>query len=159
MVLSIGYDNTNTTYSGKMTGNGSLTKVGSGALALTGNNAYTGSTAVNGGILVASTTASVPNLLTAFPRVTVASGATLAVSVGGAGQWTSANIDTLLSSSGVFTSGAKLGFDTSGGSSAYNSNITRTGSGIVKLGTNTLVLSGSSAAAAALRSTSACTVG
>ena len=50
--LSIGSDNTSTTASGLISGDGSLTKVGSGTLTLSANNTYTGNTSVNAGALV-----------------------------------------------------------------------------------------------------------
>lgn len=49
--LSIGGNGQSTTYSGVMTGSGSLTKVGSGRLALTGANTFAGATNVNAGEL------------------------------------------------------------------------------------------------------------
>jgi len=121
---------------------GGLTKLGSGVLTLTGTNTYTGPTMVNTGILEASTTASIPNLLVASPLVTVANGATLAVCVGGAEQWTSANIAALLATTGVFNPDSSLGFDTSGGSFTYAANINNNGLGIVKLGSGILTLTG-----------------
>ena len=50
--LTTGNDNTNTTYSGVMSGTGGLTKIGNGTLTLTGANAFTGATIVNAGGLV-----------------------------------------------------------------------------------------------------------
>ena len=52
VALSVGNNNANTTFSGKLQGSGSLTKVGSGALLLTGSNTFTGGTAVQSGRLV-----------------------------------------------------------------------------------------------------------
>ena len=49
--LSVGYNNASTTYAGVLSGPGSLTKVGSGMLTLTGSNVYTGGTTVSGGTL------------------------------------------------------------------------------------------------------------
>ena len=50
-VLSVGANNANSTYSGQISGIGSLTKSGAGLLELTGKNAYTGDTNVTGGEL------------------------------------------------------------------------------------------------------------
>ena len=50
-VLDVGNNNGSTTYSGVLSGTGSLTKVGTGTLALGGNNTYSGSTTVSGGML------------------------------------------------------------------------------------------------------------
>jgi fibronectin-binding autotransporter adhesin len=50
-VLSVGAKNENSTYSGQISGIGSLTKTGSGKLIISGNNTYTGATAVNDGSL------------------------------------------------------------------------------------------------------------
>ena len=49
--LSVGGNGQSTTYSGVLTGSGSLTKVGGGRLALTGANTFSGTTNVNAGEL------------------------------------------------------------------------------------------------------------
>jgi autotransporter-associated beta strand protein len=49
--LTVGQNNQSTTYSGALSGGGSLFKNGSGTLTLTGANSYTGLTAVDGGTL------------------------------------------------------------------------------------------------------------
>jgi autotransporter-associated beta strand protein len=49
--LSVGSNGQSTTYSGVLTGSGSLTKVGGGRLALTGANTFSGTTNVNAGEL------------------------------------------------------------------------------------------------------------
>jgi RHS repeat-associated protein len=51
VALTIGQDDASTTYSGVLSGSGSLIKAGTGTLTLTGNNTYTGSTTVSGGAL------------------------------------------------------------------------------------------------------------
>ena len=49
--LTTGTDGTDTTFSGRITGSGGLTKVGDGTFRLLGNNSYTGGTEVDGGTL------------------------------------------------------------------------------------------------------------
>ena len=51
VALDVGGNGQNTTYSGLLTGNGSLTKTGTGSLTLTGSNSYTGATILDGGTL------------------------------------------------------------------------------------------------------------
>src|SRR5262249_29258896 len=57
--LTTGSDNTSTTFSGGIFGTGGLTKIGTGALVLSGNNPYSGATAVNGGRLTVN--GAIPN--------------------------------------------------------------------------------------------------
>ena len=54
VALSVGNNGQSTTYSGAIDGGGSLTKIGSGALTLTGALSYTGNTTVSGGVLTVS---------------------------------------------------------------------------------------------------------
>jgi autotransporter-associated beta strand protein len=49
--VSVGNNNANTAYSGILTGPGSLTKIGTGSLTLSGGAFYTGATSVNSGTL------------------------------------------------------------------------------------------------------------
>jgi autotransporter-associated beta strand protein len=81
VALSVGNSNTNTTFSGGMIGPGSLTKIGSGTLLMTGSNSYAGSTTVSqGGLVVDGPLVSL---------VTVNSGGTL----GGTGSLTSVTVN------------------------------------------------------------------
>ena len=50
-ILSVGSDNSTTTFSGVISGGGGITKLGVGAFVLTGNNTYFGPTRVEGGTL------------------------------------------------------------------------------------------------------------
>ena len=54
VALTVGNNNSNTTFSGQLSGSGSLTKIGNGTLTLTGNCSYTGATNLNGGTVVIS---------------------------------------------------------------------------------------------------------
>jgi autotransporter-associated beta strand protein len=71
VALAVGGNHINTTYSGILSGGGSLAKGGSGTLILTRANTYTGSTAVNlGGLHLnfAGSGAPATNILSALRR-------------------------------------------------------------------------------------------
>jgi autotransporter-associated beta strand protein len=119
-------------------------------LILSGTNTYTGGATITNGLLEFVTTAAMPNYATT-PSVTWASG-TLALGYGtGAGQFTSANVASILA--GTFSgitgpsnaTGASIGFDTTAANASYTNAIANPGStttfGLVKLGANTLTLS------------------
>lgn len=118
-----------------------LTKTGVSTLVLTGANSYSGSTTVSGGTLQAKLATSLAGYGTPG-NVSVASGATLLLNVGGASQWTAANIDTLRANA-TFSTGSLLGLDTTDATSAftYSSDIGGV-LGIRKSGANELILSG-----------------
>ena len=52
VALSVGNNNANSSFSGTLSGSGSLSKIGSGVLALSGSNTYFGPTTINQGRLV-----------------------------------------------------------------------------------------------------------
>lgn len=81
VALTVGKNNSSTTYSGVMSGTGSLIKTGTGTLTLAGANSYTGSTTVNGGILALAQ----PTLSPAS-TVSIASGAKLQLNFAGNNQ-------------------------------------------------------------------------
>ena len=80
VALTVGNNGVNTTYSGTLSGSGSLTKVGAGALILAGSNLYSGGTEVDNGTLVAANGAS--GSATGSGNVTL-NGGTLASGAGG----------------------------------------------------------------------------
>jgi fibronectin-binding autotransporter adhesin len=123
------------------TGTGALTKIGTGTLLLTGTNTYTGVTSVREGILQASKTVSLPGQTTAG-KISVSSGATLAINVGGTGEFSTTDITNLLTN-GSFTGTSILGIDTSNapGGTFTAPNLTGT-RGLTKLGAGTLLLAG-----------------
>ena len=132
--------NSTLTVSGMISdGSGGLEKAGSGTLILVGTNTYTGDTTIDAGTLEAA----IPDALPRYGMpgsFTASSGATVAVAAGGMGEWTSGQIDDLLSNSSF--SSCNLGIDVAGGDNfEYPAAIT--GSyGIVKFGAGALTLSG-----------------
>ena len=84
VLLSAGNNNANTTFSGILSG-GSLSKIGTGMLTLSGTNTYSGATTVNGGTLDIGPTGSV-----ASQTINVGSAGILTVESGGAITGTSA---------------------------------------------------------------------
>ena len=122
------------TYTNAITGSLGITKLGANSLTLTGTNTYAGATTVAEGTLRAET----PGQLDTAGGVVVDSGATLALNVGGSGEWTASDLSNLLGHA-TFNSGSILGLDTTGGDFEYDNSIGGD-LGLVKLGVNTLTL-------------------
>jgi autotransporter-associated beta strand protein len=142
-------------------GNATLTKNSNGTVSLYGDNSFTGNTTVNTGTLLFGKTSALyggNSTLWTKSKLTFNSGGGLGLNVGGEGEFTAANLTTLLGNltSNVTTSGLKAGSflalnteNAAGGNFSYTGNITNsTGAGggalsLVKLGNGTLALSGS----------------
>ena len=142
LALTVGNNNQSTTYSGGLGGTGSLIKVGTNTLTLTGVNTYAGGTTINAGMVRTNNAAALSGYNT-LGKVVVNNGGTLAINAGGSGEWTAVNVAALLSHA-TFSTGSALGIDTtnaSGGYFAYG-NVIGGSLGLIKLGTNTLTLSG-----------------
>ena len=122
------------TLSGAISGTGTLVQSGSGTLTLSGSNSYSGGTNITSGVLSISSTASLPGWSTG--KFNVASGAALAVG----NAFSDANVTTILSS-GTFAAGASFGYDTTAGNRSVGS--IGGALGLVKIGGNTLTLTGS----------------
>ena len=78
VAVSVGKNNQSTIYSGVLSGNGSLIKIGSGTLTLNGTNTYTGSTIISNGTLTVSTAC-----LCGTSSVAIASGARMGLNFTG----------------------------------------------------------------------------
>ena len=124
-VLTVGGDNSSTTFAGSLNGSGGLVKTGSGALTLNGANSYTGGTTISSGTLM------VNGSLAAASPLAVNSGATLAgigsvggVTVNSGGHVAPGNggVGTLTASSLTLQSGSVLDyqFGSGGGNGLIN---------------------------------------
>jgi autotransporter-associated beta strand protein len=135
----------NTTYAGPIVGSGgNFTSTNTGLTTFSGSNSYSGVTTVSNGTLLTTKPAALPNYSTSS-KVSVASGATLAVQAGGAGEWDGTAMDSLLATN-AFSAGSSIGVSvTSGNSFQYGNNLgtTQASKGLAKRGAGTLVLSGS----------------
>lgn len=125
--------------SGDMSGDGSITRssTGTGRLLLTGVNTFGGNTTVSNGTVQYGRLVSFYNGVvstTTLGKITVANGATLAFNVGGAGEFTAAEIDIV--NDRVFSTGARLGIDTTnaGAVFTYGVALTNWGNGANALG-------------------------
>ena len=158
--LTIGNGN-NANFSGVITEAGgtgriAVTKSGAGTQTLSGTNTYTGKTTIStsGSILKFGKQVSLYNNTPASwtdTNIQVDSSTTLALHVGGVGEFTSSDIATLAAlgtASGGFKSNSRIGFDTtnaSGGTFTYsnvlgNPNAGANALGVRKLGAGTLTL-------------------
>lgn len=131
----------------------SITQNGAAArMVFSGTSNYTGNYTVSSGILQFTNRASLYNSDTTKwneTKIAVSSGATLAFNIGGATQFTVADINSFVgvgSTSQLFPAGSRIGLDTTNGAFNYNSVIADANSGanaigLTKLGGNTLTLS------------------
>jgi autotransporter-associated beta strand protein len=131
--LTVGGDNTSTTFSGSISGTGGLTKQGSGIFTLTGANAYSGPTTINAGTLRLGNANALPS----------ASDVVLADVAGAILDLNSFNATTIgtLSGGGTLGGNVALGSGTLTVGAGYNT--PRTFSGIIS-GTGGLTLQVSS---------------
>jgi autotransporter-associated beta strand protein len=149
-----------------LTGPGGLTKSGTNTFVLSMTNTYSGATTVSAGTLQVAKRVSLYNGDTAqwtADKVIVNSGGTLALNVGGEGEFTDSDVSLLAglgSAAGGFKTGSVLGLDTTfapSGAFAYGTVIGNPGGnmlGLNKLGLGTLTLGGANSYTGATRITS-----
>jgi autotransporter-associated beta strand protein/T5SS/PEP-CTERM-associated repeat protein len=121
----------NATLAGTISGAGGLTKIGAGTLTLSGASSYSGATAVNAGTLQAGAA----NAFAPGSAFTVASGATL--DLNGFNQ----TIGSLAGAGNVTLGAATLTAGNDNTSTTFSGTISGIG-GLTKIGTGTLVLTG-----------------
>ena len=146
------------TWSGPISGPGALIKTGAWPLTLSGTNTYTGATTVTTGELILTKPVALYDALDTSwtsANISVASGASLTVSVGGASDFSTAQVATLLTNLTTVTNnglkaGATFGLDTTNATSTVIIGTSITDSigsgggtiGIRKFGGGTLELTG-----------------
>jgi autotransporter-associated beta strand protein len=113
--LSVGADNSSTTFAGALTGTGALTKTGTGTLTLSGNNgtSLTGNVTVSGGTLQVSGANSLPNnaagkTLTNNANVTLAVANTVSATIAGTGSVTLFSGNTTLAADNSYSGGTTI---------------------------------------------------
>ncbi len=137
VALTVGYNNASTTYSGVMSGPGSLIKVGTGILTLSGTNTYTGNTTVNAGTLALA-----QPTLTTNGTVSIATGAKLQLNFSGSDQVNALVLNGVTQPNGIYSAANTPAFLAGSGSLAIGvtiasnpTNITfSASSGTMKLG-------------------------
>ncbi|WP_374562614.1 putative Ig domain-containing protein [Ideonella sp.] len=129
--LTVGGDNTSTSYSGSISGTGGLTKTGSGTWTLGGTNTASGSIDISAGGLTVSGGSAIGN----SSSVTVASGATLTLAA-------SETIGSLAGAGAVVLGSSTLSAGGNNTSTTFSGTINGSGN-LTKSGTGKLTLSGS----------------
>jgi autotransporter-associated beta strand protein len=141
-VFTVGGDNSTTLFSGNITGtNGQLVKNGTGVLTLSGSNTYTGNTTVNSGVIVFQSKSA-----TSASAITTVGTGGVGLGIGaGANDWAISDIVTLFNTGSVgsltVSTAANIAVDSTSGNIAI-SDVFSSGRSLLKVGTNTLTLSG-----------------
>jgi fibronectin-binding autotransporter adhesin len=132
VALTVGGNNAGTTYSGVLSGPGSLTKSGTGTVSLTASSTYTGATTVSTGTLALGNGGTTGGLARES-AIEIAAGATL--------HWNRSNSDTGISNA---ISGAGTILKSGGGEIAFTG--TNTFSGTIDIQAGKLAFSGANSA-------------
>jgi len=132
ITLTVGGNNATTSYAGSLAGGGSVVKIGTGMLSLSGSNSYAGTMTVTGGVLSVSSSNALPGWGTPG-RVSVGADGTLAI---GNDMTLQQAIDA-----GYLAATSGIGFDTTAGNRTVSDAIAGSRP-FVKTGANTLTLTG-----------------
>ena len=138
-----GVNPTIATFSGAITGTGSVVKTGAGVTTYftSSNNTYSGATTISNGTLWTYYAGSLPGYGTSG-KITVVGGGNLTVRTGdGTTGWSKAQIDALRTNAAFTANTATLGIDTTLGDLLFDLNLPQALS-LSKEGNNTLTLSG-----------------
>jgi fibronectin-binding autotransporter adhesin len=113
----------NQIFSGPMSGSGSLEKLNSGTLTLTGNCTYTGPTSVNAGALIVNGTLAGTSGVTVAPGASINGSGRVAAALAGAGWITPGNSAGIMTAAAINpTAGMGFSFEFTGtGSPTYSS--------------------------------------
>ena len=140
--LTVGGNNSSTTYSGVLSGSGSFTKTGTGTLTLTGINTYSGGTTINGGaVKLGDGTSGDDGLLPSAGGITLANSAglifnpyglqTCAGAISGTGSLTKTGSGlTVLTAANSYTGGTTVTAGTlqlGDGTSGHDGSLSNTG--------------------------------
>jgi autotransporter-associated beta strand protein len=134
VALSIGNNGANTTYSGTLSGGGSLMKIGAGTLTLTGEGTFTGATTIQSGVL---------NVGSANPLNTNAPGGAI-IFTGGTLRYSAANQQDY--SARIQNSTGAISVDTNSQNVTFASALSSTNTGgLMKAGAGTLTMTAANA--------------
>ena len=136
--LTIGADNTSpSAYAGIISGTGSITKIGTGTIILSGLNSYTGGTNINSGVLSINTVGLINQSSSIGAATNVSNSTGYLVFNGGTLQYTGVsginNLNYTLNSTGIFNITQSGSILTMAGINAGSGGITVTGSGTLLL--------------------------
>ncbi len=140
VAVQIGNNNASTSYSGVLSGSGSLTKIGTGALTLAGADTYTGGTTIGGGTLQLGNAAA---LGPTSDNLAVSGGATLDLHGYSLGVGALSGAGTINNLSGSSTYTLTVGNGNASGTFSGAIKNTTGAIALAKTGTGTLALGGS----------------
>ena len=120
IALTVGKNNSSNSYSGALSGDGSLTKNGSGILTLSGANTFTGATLISAGTLALDASGTINNT----NEVSLGTVGTFDVSAKGLGGYSVATLKGSGNVTGALTVSTTLAIGNSSGTTNFNNDLT-----------------------------------